>query len=60
MALRAICSLQTEQSKLERNMVRSFAFDWPVHKLHIAWKYMFYLLYYTEQLLFNYINKFFY
>jgi len=39
--------------------------DCPVRKLHIARKYMFYLLYYTEsmdykkQLLFNYINTLF-
>ena len=38
--------------------------DYPVRKLPIARKYMFYLLYYTESmekkgLLFNYINKLF-
>ena len=41
------------------------SFESPVRKLHIARKYMFYLLYNTEamglkQLLFNYINTLFY
>ena len=41
-----------------------YGLDCPVRKLHIARKYMFYLLYFTEsmdlkRLLCNYINKLF-